>query len=80
MSRYFLHLRDGHDEILDPDGIEFPTIEALRQGLLESARDLICGDVRQGQIDFRYRVDAEDEDGNVVCSQSFRDAVKIIGQ
>lgn len=29
-------------------------------------RDLMAGDVRDGIIDFRFWIDAEDEDGKVV--------------
>ena len=79
MGRYFLHLRDGKDEILDPDGVEYPSLEALREAVVVTVRDLICGDVRgSGVIDFRYRVDAEDGSGDVVYSLSFKDAVNII--
>ena len=40
MARYFFHLRDGTDELLDPDGIECADMEALRQAVLHSARGL----------------------------------------
>ncbi len=34
MPRYLLHLRDGTDEILDPEGSEFDDLEALRKAML----------------------------------------------
>ena len=69
----------GKDEILDPDGVEYPSLEAVREAVVVTVRDLICGDVRgSGVIDFRYRVDAEDGGGDVVYSLSFKDAVNII--
>jgi hypothetical protein len=77
MARYYLHLRDGHDELLDPDGIEYPDMDALRQGVLTTARDLIAGDVQEGEIDFRSRLDAEDEAGRVVHTLELEDAVTI---
>ncbi len=78
MARYFLHLRDSVDELLDPDGQEFADMEALKAAVMGSARDLMSGDVRNGIIDFRYRIDAENEGGDVVYTLSFRHAVNII--
>jgi len=78
MIRYFMHLRDGVDEMLDPEGLEFEDIEALRTAVLFAARDLIAGDIRNGIVDLRFRIDAEDADGTVVYSLPFRHALNII--
>jgi hypothetical protein len=78
MIRYFMHLRDGVDETLDPEGLEFEDIEALRTAVLFAARDLIAGDIRNGIVDLRFRIDAEDADGTVVSSLPFRHALNII--
>lgn len=78
MARYFMHLRDGTEQILDPEGLEFPTIEALRKAVLASARDLMTGDVREGVIDLRFRIDVEDESGDLVYTLPFKHAVNII--
>jgi hypothetical protein len=73
-----MHLRDGTEQILDPEGLEFPTIEALRKAVLVSARDLMTGDVREGVIDLRFRIDVEDEAGEIIYSLPFKHAVNII--
>jgi len=78
VARYFMHLRDGTEQILDPEGLEFPTIEALRKAVLVSARDLMTGDVREGVIDLRFRIDVEDEAGEIIYSLPFKHAVNII--
>ena len=80
MSRYFLHLRDGTDELLDPDGIELPTLEALRKCVVANARDVMAGDLRNGVIDFRFRIDAEDEAGAIVYTLPFKHAVSVIAE
>ena len=80
MPRYFMNLRDGTSELLDPDGQEFATLSALRHCVLVTARDLLVGDIRDGIIDLRFRIDAEDEAGIVVYSLEFQDAVRIIPQ
>lgn len=78
MARYFMHLRDGTDELLDPEGLEFANLDALRKAVLTSARDLMTGDVRGGVLDFRFRIDAEDESGTVVYTLPFKHALQII--
>jgi hypothetical protein len=78
LARYFLHLRDGVDEIIDPEGKEFETMEALREYVLIAARDLMTGDIRNGLLDFRFRIDAENESGQVVYSMPFAGALNVI--
>ena len=78
MARYYMHLRDGTEQILDPEGLEFPSVEALRRAVLISARDLMTGDIREGVLDFRVRIDAEDEGGVIVYSLPFKHAINII--
>lgn len=78
MTRYFMHLRDGTEQILDPEGLEFPTVEALRKAVLVAARDLMTGDIREGVIDLRFRIDVETENGEMIYSLPFKHAVNII--
>lgn len=78
MARYFMHLRDSIDEMLDPEGREFSDMEALRAAVLFAARDLMAGDIRGGVVDFRFRIDAEDEAGEIVYSLPFKHAINII--
>ena len=78
MPRYFMHLRDGSDELLDPDGKEFASLAELRDAVLAAARGLLMGDVQDGILDLRFRIDAEDESGNIVHSLPFKQAVNII--
>jgi hypothetical protein len=78
VSRYFLHLRDGSDELLDPDGSEFADLEALRAGVLFTVRDIMAADIRNGVLDLRFRIDAQDESGELVHSMAFKHALNII--
>jgi hypothetical protein len=78
MSRYFLHLRDGTEQLLDPEGQEFPSLDAMREFVLFSARDLMTGDITRGVLDLRFRIDAEDEHGKIVHTMPFKYAVNVI--
>jgi hypothetical protein len=78
MARYFIHLRDGTDELLDTEGKEFGSLDDLKRAVLKAARSIIADDVTKGFIDFRPRIDAEDESGRVVYSLPFLIAVRVI--
>jgi hypothetical protein len=73
-----MHLRDGSEELLDPEGLEFASLEELRAAVLMTVRDLMAGDMRSGVVDFRFRIDAEDAQGATVYSLPFKHAVNII--
>jgi hypothetical protein len=73
-----MHLRDGSEQLLDPEGLEYSSLEAMRKATLVAARDLMTGDVRDGVIDFRFRIDVETEAGEIVYSLPFKHALSII--
>lgn len=77
MPRYFMHLRDGVDEILDPEGIEMAKAAISGVALL-AARDCMAGDLKSGRLDLGGRIDVHDEAGKIVHSLNFCDAVEII--
>ena len=78
MARYFMHLRDGTEQLLDPEGLEYGSMDAVRKAVLVAARDLMTGDIREGVLDFRFRIDVEDEAGEIIYSLPFKHAVNII--
>ncbi len=78
MARYYLHLRDGSDELLDEEGVEYESLDLLRAAVMRSARDLLSGDIKGGVIDLRFRIDAQDEQGVIVYSLPFKHAFSLI--
>jgi hypothetical protein len=77
MARYFMHLIDGTDQLLDPEGAEHASLEILRGRVLACARSIIAHDVQDGVIKLDYRIEAHDEAGEVVHSLDFEDAVQV---
>jgi hypothetical protein len=77
MPTYFLHLRDGTDEVLDEEGVAMPT-NAVPGAALMAARDCMAGDVKNGRLQLKYRIDVHDERGEIVHTLAFTDAVEII--
>lgn len=77
MPHYRLHLRDGVDELLDPDGMHMPA-DAVPGYALRAARDCMAGDVMNGRIELKYRIDVEDDQRRIVHTVRFADAVEIV--
>lgn len=77
MPRYFLHLKDSVEVVLDPEGIEMAT-DAIPRVALSCARDCMAGDVKDGRLDLRYRIDVHDKYGERVHSLPFADAVEVV--
>ncbi len=68
VPRYFLQLRGGPDETLDYGCLECADLPSLNQILLNIARDLMAGDVLDGLIDLRLRIDADNKETSCTVS------------
>lgn len=77
MPRYFFHLVDSADVLLDPDGVDLSP-DAVERAALSAARDCMCGDLKNGQLDLRYRIEVQDENGKLVHRLAFPDAVDVL--
>ena len=78
MSKYFFHLRNGDDLLLDPEGIELDGPESIQAQALYEARSILSHDMMEGRIVLDQRIDIETSDRTVVYSLSFADAVEIV--
>ena len=76
MPRYFMHLIDSVDILLDPDGVELAS-EAVASRTLFIARDCMANDVKEGRLDLHYRIEVQNEGGEVIHCLEFKDALKI---
>jgi len=77
MAKFYFHLRDHTDQLLDPEGVDCPTAKVIATKALDAARDCISNDAQDGTIDMRYRIDVEDASHRIVHTVEFEDAVAI---
>lgn len=77
MQSYLFHLRDGSDVLLDPDGRELPSLEAVAAAALYEARAIISADALGGRINLAQEIQVEDESGSIVHRLDLRDAVSV---
>jgi len=79
MARYFFHLCDGQDVLMDPEGREISDESAIAALALKDARSMISQDALTGRIHLQQAIEVLDKSGAVVHRLQFRDAVTING-
>ena len=80
MVRYYFHLRDGGERLLDPQGTDIDDPAQLERMALREARAVISQEALEGKINLQQRIEIEDETGRLVHSLSFADAVRIVAE
>jgi hypothetical protein len=79
MRRYFFHLYNDVDAP-DQEGMDYSDLDAAKRAAAENIRFTMAETIKeQGSIDMSHRVDIEDEQGAVLATVYFRDAVEIRG-
>jgi len=77
MPRYFFHLYNDI-EAADPDGLDLPNIAAARMVALHNVRFTVAEAIKtEGRFAGGHRIDVEDDEGKVLDTIYFRDAVTI---
>lgn len=77
MPKFFFHVRDDMD-VPAEEGAELPDVETARDYAARSARVLMCETLKEsGRIHLDHRIDVENDDGAVLSTVSFGDAVSI---
>jgi hypothetical protein len=70
--RYYFHILTDRQRLRDPDGEEFPTLEAAREEATQSARDLIAEELRHGRTaPSRWRIQIAHKDDTIVDTLPF---------
>ena len=76
MPRFYFHLRDDFDAD-DEEGQELAGLAAAREAAVGQARQIAAEDVRQGCLNLGYSIEIANEEGEVVATVTFEDAVTI---
>lgn len=77
MPRFFLHVCNGHGEILDEEGIELESHSAARKVAVDSIRSMISEDARRGYIDLTGFIAIRDESHNKLLNVAYADAFEL---
>ena len=79
VARYYFHLTDGHETLIDADGRDIQDEAQISKIALEEARAMISQDVLTGRIDLNQYIEVRNESGKLIHQLCFRDAVMITG-
>jgi hypothetical protein len=75
MPRYFLHIKNGDETLVDEEGGEYDDLEAVRAEARDAARDIMSEGVLNGEsLDGRVFL-ITDEGGGTVLEYPFHDAI-----
>ena len=77
--RYFFHLRETDEHVIDEEGQELPHLEAVATAALKNARSVIAHEALAGKLPLRAVIEVKDEAGRNVLVFPFRDAVILDG-
>ncbi|HEX9946655.1 MAG TPA: hypothetical protein VGA98_03865 [Allosphingosinicella sp.] len=77
--RYFFHLRESGDYVVDEEGRELPDIAAVEAAARLNARSVLAGEAMTGKLPLAAIIEVRDEQGQPVLDLPFRDAVILDG-
>jgi hypothetical protein len=77
--RYFFHLRESGDFVVDEEGRELPDLTAVEAAARTNARCVIAGEALAGKLPLAACIEVHDEQGERVLDLPFRDAVILDG-
>jgi hypothetical protein len=78
MPRYFMHVCNGMGFVADEEGREFADEETARQEAIRGLRDLMAGEMKEGQLNQASFIEIVDAHGDLVSIVSFQDAVNVV--
>jgi hypothetical protein len=77
VPRYFFHICNGSGFIEDDEGQELDSDDVARNIAMASARDVMSNDIRDGQLDLASFIEVEDDEGKLLFTLTFVEAVNI---
>jgi hypothetical protein len=78
MPRFYLHIVDCYGRAPDEEGREFESAREARQEAVKGARSLLIGELEQGKLDLRGRIEVADDRQGVADVVQFADVVDIV--
>jgi hypothetical protein len=77
MPLYFLDVYNRTGCSRDEEGMELPDLDAARAQAVDGIRSILQDEVGHGAIDFEGRVEVRDENGTILATIVYREAVTV---
>jgi hypothetical protein len=78
MPRFFMHICDGGGFAEDQEGSEHPDAAAAREAAIKGLRDVMAGELRNGQLNLSSFIEVEDERRTHLFTVTIKDAVVVM--
>jgi hypothetical protein len=79
MQRFYFHLRDGTQFVPDETGMDLSGMEEARREAIQSAREILADQLRNGEALDGQRIEISDDTGTVLEVVTFKDALRPDG-
>lgn len=77
MERYFFNIRQGDCFERDPEGSEFPSIDAARREAITAAREMVAEAVLHDEVIDGRTFEVAKDCGTVVATVPFRSVIRL---
>ena len=77
MPRFYFHLHNSTGLTPDEEGRELEDLAEARECAIQDIRSVLCGEVEQGFIDMRGRIEIAHEAGEALMTVAFAEAVDV---
>ncbi|WP_245409256.1 hypothetical protein [Shinella sp. WSJ-2] len=77
MPRFYFHIRDGDVHEIDPDGLEFASLEDAVVDARKAAREMLAEKLIANEHIDGQRFEIADETGNVVETVPFKSVLRL---
>jgi len=77
MPHFYFHICNGNGFTEDEEGVALPDEAAARRNAVEAARDVMAGELREGQLDLTSFIEVEDQTHNLLFTLTFAEAVTV---
>lgn len=77
MPRFYFHIRDGDLLEIDPDGLEFATLEYAVLDARKAAREMLAEKLLANEHVDGQRFEITDETGTIVETVTFRSVLRL---
>jgi hypothetical protein len=79
MQRLFFHLHECGTVTVDEEGVEVESLAEARVRAFRAARSIMSAEVAQGQLCLSCHINVEDDQGTILLTLPFREALQVTG-
>lgn len=77
MPHFYFHLYNQIGFVPDEEGEDLPDLATAKSRAIENIRSILAGEIGEGRVDLRGRIEIAREDGAIVASVRFAEALEL---